>query len=78
MLDLHFFVRDDAVQVLTVVIQTLKERREIGSISVITGRGNHSRHCKAVLKPAVLTALPQLGVSWTVDDRNEGCVIVTL
>ena len=77
-LDLHFFVREDAVKVVTVVLQALRARQQTGRLAIVTGRGNHSRHSKAVIKPAVLAQLKQLGFSYELDERNEGSVLVLI
>lgn len=58
----------------------LKEalRRGDSQLNVIVGKGIHSDHGKAKIKPAVIEMCQNNGLDYSIDDENEGVIVISL
>lgn len=76
-IDLHgLFVRE-ALSALDARIQAGIQRRE-SILKVITGKGMHSAHHIAKLRPAVEDYCNKSGLQWRLQHKNEGVVEINL
>ncbi|KAI0030074.1 hypothetical protein K488DRAFT_28149, partial [Vararia minispora EC-137] len=71
-IDLHFLTVQEAVAIAKETLEELRCTAD-SPLQIITGRGKHSRQGKAVLLPAVRTALVEDG--WTVSSFDAGLVV---
>lgn len=53
-------------------------QRSESVLKVIVGKGLHSKDGVAKLKPAVTTLCSEAGISWKIDSRNTGVLLINL
>jgi len=74
-IDLHLLLVDEALQYLEEHIKSVKEAK-LSHLIVIHGQGNHSDKNIAKIKPSCYKYLDSLGMNYTKDIPNPGCLTI--
>ncbi|KAA1472928.1 hypothetical protein DENSPDRAFT_930628 [Dentipellis sp. KUC8613] len=75
-IDLHGLFVPEALEYTQRSIKKAKQQG-MSSLKLIVGKGNHSKNGEARIKPAVQKMLKEENISYKVDPRNTGLLIVT-